>query len=262
MQPQLMIAGGLGFIFVMTCLGSATVLIFRKSDTGRIQQISIGFAAGVMIAASVWGLLIPAVEDAEARGLIGWIPAACGFAIGVFFMLGLDSLIPHLHPRSGVREGIAVKSKRSTLLLFAVTLHNIPEGMAIGLSFALAAQSNDPAMYSAALALAIGIGIQNFPEGAAIALPLRQDGVKPWKAFVLGCFSGVVEPIFGIVAVLLAVRIAPVMPWLLSFAAGTMIYVVVEELIPEAHLEGHSHAGTLSVMAGFVLMMVLDMTLG
>jgi len=262
MQPVLMTGGGLGFIFITTCLGAATVFVFRKSIPGKFQQIFLGFAAGVMIAASIWGLLIPAIEEAETRGLIGWIPAACGFVLGVAFLIGLDHMIPHLHPFSDVKEGPASTSKRTSLLIFAVTLHKIPEGMAVGLSFALAAQHDDPAMYAAATALAIGIGIQNFPEGAAISLSLRQEGLSTWKSFWLGCLSGAVEPVFGFLAVILAVWLAPIMPWLLSFAAGATIYVVVEELIPEAHLGEHSHAGTLSVMVGFLVMMILDMVLG
>ena len=262
MQSFLMVSGGLGFIFLMTCLGSAMVFIFRNTSSGKIQQISMGFAAGVMIAASVWSLLIPAIEEAEAQGLTGWIPATGGFTLGVIFLLVLDNLIPHLHPQSGIREGLATNSKRTTLLFLAVTLHNIPEGMAVALSFALAIQQNDPTMYTAAIALAVGIGIQNFPEGAAISIPLRQDGISTGKSFMIGCLSGVVEPIFGILTVLLAVWIAPIMPWLLSFAAGAMIYVVVEELIPAARLDERSHAGTLSVMAGFLLMMTLDVALG
>ena len=257
-----MAGGGLGFIFLMTCLGGATVFFFRKSAPGVFQQIFLGFAAGVMIAASVWSLLLPAIEEAEAQGLIGWIPAACGFALGVLFLLLLDNLIPHLHPFSNVQEGPSSTSKRSTLLFFAVTLHNIPEGMAVGLSFALAAQNDDQALYAAAFALALGIGIQNFPEGAAISLPLRQEGMSSGKAFWFAFVSGVVEPIFGAVAVILAMLLVPIMPWMLAFAAGAMIYVVVEELIPEAHLGEHTHAGTLGVMAGFLLMMVLDVALG
>jgi len=259
----LIISGGIGFIFIMTCLGAATVFIFRKTASGKFQQIFLGFAAGVMIAASIWSLLIPAIEEAEAQGFIGWIPAACGFVLGVLFLLGLDHIIPHIHPSTNVREGIASASKRTTLLVSAVTLHNIPEGMAVGLSFALAAQhGSDPAMYAGAIALALGIGIQNFPEGAAISLPLRQEGIPTGKAFGLGCLSGAVEPVFACLAVLLAPWLAPVMPWLLSFAAGAMIYVVVEELIPEARLGDHSHAGTLGAMAGFLLMMILDVSLG
>lgn len=262
MQPLVMISGGIGFIFIMTCLGAATVFFFRKSVPGIFSQVFLGFAAGVMIAASIWSLLIPAIEEAETQGLTGWIPAACGFALGVLFLLGLDHVIPHIHPVSDVREGPASTSKRTTLLIFAVTLHNIPEGMAVGLSFALAAQHNDPAMFAAAVALSLGIGIQNFPEGAAISLPLRQEGMTSGKTFAMACLSGAVEPVFGIIAVLLAVWLAPIMPWVLSFAAGAMIYVVVEELIPEANLGEHSHAGTLGVMAGFLVMMVLDVALG
>ena len=256
------VAGGLGFIFVMTCLGAATVFFFRKTAPGGFQQIFLGFAAGVMIAASVWSLLIPAIEEAEAKGMIGWIPAAGGFVLGVLLLLGLDRIIPHIHPMTNTREGPASLSKRTTLLIFAVTLHNIPEGMAVGLSFAFAVQHDNPAMYASAIALALGIGIQNFPEGAAISLPLRQEGISAVKAFLLGCLSGAVEPIFGIIAVLLAFLIAPFMPWLLSLAAGAMIYVVVEELIPAAHLGEHSHKGTLGVIGGFLVMMVLDVALG
>ena len=263
MQSVLWAGGGLGFIFVMTCLGAATVFFFRKAAPENFKQIFLGFAAGVMIAASVWSLLIPAVEAAEERGQIGWIPAAFGFILGVLFLLGLDNFIPHLHPFTNVQEGLVSASKRTTLLISAVTIHNIPEGMAVGLSFALAAQNDgNPAMYAAAVALALGIGIQNFPEGAAISLPLRQEGASTSKAFWLGCLSGSVEPVFGFMTFFLAVWIAPVMPWLLSFAAGAMMYVVVEELIPEAHLGKHSDKGTLGVMAGFLVMMVLDVALG
>ena len=262
MQSILFVSAGLGFIFFMTCLGAATVFFFRKSSVSKFRQIFLGFAAGVMIAAAVWSLLIPAIDEAKAQGLHGWIPAACGFALGVLFLLGLDNLIPHLHPFTDVPEGPDSTSKRTTLLFSAVTLHNIPEGMAVGLSFALAVQHNDPLMYSSAFALALGIGIQNFPEGAAISLPLLEEGVSRRKAFGLACMSGAVEPLFGFIAMFLAAMIAPVMPWLLSFAAGAMIYVVVEELIPEAQLNEHSHAGTLGFMAGFLIMMILDVSLG
>jgi ZIP family zinc transporter len=262
MKPLLMTAGGLGFIFLMSCLGSATVFFFRKAAPETFKRIFLGFAAGVMIAASIWSLLIPAIEIAEQRGQIGWIPAACGFVLGVMFLLFMDTIIPHLHPFADTPEGPASASKRTTLLIAAVALHNIPEGMAVGLSFALAAQGNDPALFTAAAALALGIGIQNFPEGAAVTLPLRQEGVSRARAFGLGCLSGAVEPVFGFLTVLLAAWVAPAMPWLLSFAAGTMLYVVVEELIPEAHLGDHSNAGTMGVMAGFLIMMVLDVALG
>jgi ZIP family zinc transporter len=257
------VAGGTGFIFLMTSLGSSMVLFFRKTASQGFQKVFLGFAAGVMIAASVWGLLNPAIAEAEARGQPGWIPAAGGFLLGVLFLYLLDRMIPHLHPASNVTEGIPSHAKRTTLLVWAVTLHNIPEGMAVGLSFALAAQHpEDPGLYTAALALALGIGIQNFPEGAAISIPLRQEGMGLRRSFLLGCLSGAVEPVFGIITVFLAPLIAPGMPWLLAFAAGAMMYVVVEELIPEANLGSHSNMGTLGVMAGFLLMMILDVTLG
>ncbi|MFR3730401.1 ZIP family metal transporter [Lacrimispora sp.] len=268
MTPVLWAAGGTGFTFLMTTLGASVVFFFRKEVNQAVQRIFLGFAAGVMIAASVWSLLIPAIQEAEAAGGIGWIPAAGGFLLGVLFLIVLDSLLPHLHPdmsnpKSNEAEGISSTWKRTTLLVMAVTLHNIPEGMAVGLAFALAAQhGNDPALYTSAMALAIGIGIQNFPEGAAISLPLRQEGLTTGKAFIRGSMSGIVEPVFGILTVLIAGSIAPLMPWLLSFAAGAMMYVVVEELIPEAHLGEHSNAGTLGVMGGFLIMMILDVALG
>lgn len=268
MSPILWAAGGTGFTFLMTTLGAAVVFFFRKDVNASIQRIFLGFAAGVMIAASVWSLLIPAIEEAESIGGIGWIPAAGGFALGVAFLIVLDTYLPHLHPdmsNPGLNEAEGVSStwKRTTLLVMAVTLHNIPEGMAVGLAFALAAQhGNDPALFASATALAIGIGIQNFPEGAAISLPLRQEGLSTKQAFIKGSLSGIVEPIFGILTVLIAGGIAPLMPWLLSFAAGAMMYVVVEELIPEAHLGEHSNIGTLGVMSGFLIMMILDVALG
>lgn len=263
MESILWAAGGTGFTFLMTTLGAAIVFLFKKQNTGNTQKIFLGFAAGVMIAASVWSLLIPAIEEAESLGQIGWVPAAGGFILGVGFLLLLDTLLPHLHPGSDEPEGLKSSMKRTTMLIFAVTLHNIPEGMAVGLSFALAAQhGGDPALYAAAIALAIGIGIQNFPEGAAVSLPLRQEGLSRTKAFICGSLSGLVEPVFGILTVLIAGVIAPYMPWLLSFAAGAMIYVVVEELIPEAHLGEHSNLGTMGVMAGFLIMMILDVALG
>ncbi|MDR1406244.1 MAG: ZIP family metal transporter [Prevotellaceae bacterium] len=263
MREILWVAGGTGFIFLMTCLGAAMVFFFRRRTARVMQTLFLGFAAGVMIAAAVFGLLSPAIDEAEALGQTGWLPAAGGCVLGALFLFGLDRLIPHLHPATNTQEGLSSSMKRTTLLVSAVTLHNIPEGMAVGLSFALAAQhGGDAAMYASAVALALGIGIQNFPEGAAISLPLRQEGMKAGRAFLLGCMSGIVEPVFGLAMVLLAGFIAPWMPWLLAFAAGAMLYVVVEELIPEAHLGEHSNAGTLSVMAGFVLMMILDVALG
>ena len=251
-------AGGTGFTFFMTALGASMVFFFRKKANTNIQRIFLGFAAGVMIAASIWSLLIPAIEEASEKGWPGWIPAAGGLILGAAFLILMDSLLPHLHLGETKPEGLSSSWKRTTLLVFAVTLHNIPEGMAVGVSFALAAQNgHDPTMYTAAMALAIGIGIQNFPEGAAISLPLRQEGLSTAKSFVLGSLSGLV-----VLTVLIAGFIQPLMPWLLAFAAGAMLYVVVEELIPEAHLGEHSNIGTLGVLSGFLVMMILDVALG
>ena len=262
-QSLLWAAGGTGFTFLMTTLGASMVFLFKRKMGGNTQKVFLGFAAGVMIAASVWSLLIPAIESAEESGTPGWLPAAGGFVMGIAFMFFLDSRMPHLHLDANTPEGVPSNLTRTALLVMAVTLHNIPEGMAVGLSFALAAQhGNDPALYAAAMTLALGMGIQNFPEGAAISLPLKSEGVGAGKAFLYGSMSGIVEPIFGILTVLIAGAISPLMPWLLAFAAGAMMYVVVEELIPEAHLGEHSHPGTLGVMAGFLIMMVLDVALG
>lgn len=260
MQMIFWAAAGTGFTFLMTALGAALVFFFRGTIRAGVQRVFLGFAAGVMIAASVWSLLIPAIEQGEAAGLPGWLPAGGGFLLGVGFLMLLDSVMPHLHPGAPTPEGAATSLRRTTLLMLAVTLHNIPEGMAVGLSFALAAQ--DGTGTAAALALALGMGIQNLPEGAAISLPLRQEGLPAWKCFVYGSLSGLVEPVFGVLVVLAAGGIQPLMPWLLAFAAGAMMYVVVEELIPEAHLGEHSNVGTLGVMAGFLVMMLLDVALG
>lgn len=255
--------GGTGFTFFMTALGAAVVFFFRGEIKDGFHRVFLGFAAGVMIAASVWSLLIPAIDQAEELGLIGWIPAAGGFLFGGVFLFLMDHVIPHIHAKSNVQEGIPAKLKRSTMLVFAVTLHNAPEGMAVGLAFALAVKEGaDPGAMAAAAALAVGIGIQNFPEGAALSLPLRQEGLSRKKAFAKGALSGVVEPIAGVLAAMLASGARQIMPWMLAFAAGAMIYVVVEELIPEASLDEHSHLGTWGVMAGFMLMMVLDVALG
>ncbi|MCC8128370.1 MAG: ZIP family metal transporter [Clostridiales bacterium] len=265
MLQDLACAGlGTGFTFLMTCAGAALVFFFRRNVSDALQRCFLGFAAGVMIAASVWSLLLPSIELGEEMGLPGWLPAATGFCLGVLFLLGLDHLLPHLHTVLNVREGLPAHLRRTTLLVLAVTLHNIPEGMAVGLSFALAAQSGggQSAAWAAAAALALGIGIQNFPEGAAVSLPLRNEGMSRPRAFAVGALSGVVEPIFGLLAVLAAGLLRPAMPWLLSFAAGSMLYVVVEELIPEANMSPHSDLGTLGAMAGFLIMMVLDVALG
>ena len=246
----------------MTALGASMVFLFRRQSSPSLHRMMLGFAAGVMIAASMWSLLIPAIEEAQAMGMAGWLPAAGGSALGIAFLLAMDALLPHLSPESfHWREG-ETSPRRTALMVLAVTLHNIPEGMAVGISFALASQNGDPAPLTAATALALGIGIQNFPEGAAIALPLRQEGMSRGKAFLMGALSGIVEPIFGLLTVLVVGSVGPLMPWLLSFAAGAMLYVVVEELIPEANLSQGGHAGTLGVMGGFLIMMILDVALG
>ena len=255
-------AGGTGFTCFMTALGSATVFLFRSRVNRQLHQLLLGFAAGVMIAASMWSLLIPAIEAAEEAGLPGWFPAAGGSVLGVLFLVTMNTLLPHLTPAclQAPRDG---SGRRSTLLVLAIAMHNIPEGMAVGISFALAARS-DPTLLPAAMALALGIGIQNFPEGAAISLPLRQAGMSRKKSFLIGAASGAVEPIAALFTVLAAGTVEPLMPWLLSFAAGAMLYVVVEELIPEANLR-HDHescGGTCGVMAGFLIMMILDVALG
>ncbi len=256
----LMAAGGTGITFLMTAIGAALVFFVAKKVNVIANRIFLGFAAGVMIAASVWSLLIPAMEEEQQRGGIGWIPAAGGLVLGVLFLMALDSIIPHLHPDSSQPEGVHTSMKRATLLMSAMTLHNIPEGMAVGLSFALAAENGMD--FTSAMVLAIGIGIQNLPEGAAVSLSMRKEGLSASKAFLRGSLSGLVEPVFGILVVLAASAIQPFMPWLLSFAAGAMLYVVVEELIPEAHLGEHSNVGTLGVIGGFLIMMILDVALG
>ena len=250
--------------FLGTSLGAACVFFMKHDMSERLSRILTGFAAGVMVAASIWSLLIPAMDQSEEMGKFAFVPAVAGFWGGILFLLLLDHIIPHLHRYSVSTEGPKSRLQRTTMMVLAVTLHNIPEGMAVGISFALAAQSGDPSLLPAATALALGIGIQNFPEGAAISLPLRQEGMSRTRSFLLGAASGVVEPIFAVLTVLIAGSVQPLMPWLLSFAAGAMLYVVVEELIPEANLrhDHETHGGTFGVMAGFLIMMILDVALG
>ncbi len=261
-NPLVLALLGTGFTFLATMIGSAAVFFVKKDGSVSAHKAFLGFASGVMIAASVWSLLLPAIEMAEEQGMAEWIPAAGGFVIGGLFLFLLDKILPHLHVGADKPEGVHSSFKRTTMLVLAVTLHNIPEGMAVGLSFALAAETGAPATFAGALALSIGMALQNLPEGAAISLPLKKEGVSSPKAFLYGTLSGVVEPVAGIIGVVLAVTVAQVMPFLLSFAAGAMIYVVVEELVPEAHGGGHSHAGTFGAMLGFAVMMVLDIALG
>lgn len=264
LSPILLALIGTSFTFLATALGAATVFFFKNDIPANLQRAFLGFAAGVMIAASVWSLLIPSLEMAEEQGaILGWLPAAGGFVLGGCFLLLLDRLLPHMHPGSNETEGLPSSFKKTTMLVLAVTLHNIPEGLAVGLAFGLAGGGQMNAMsLSGAIALSIGMALQNFPEGAAISLPLKKEGFSNRKSFIWGTLSGIVEPIAGVTGVLLAGSITGIMPWFLSFAAGAMIYVVVEELIPEAHLGEHSHTGTLSVMLGFLVMMILDVALG
>ena len=253
--------GGTGFTWLMTILGASVVLFSRRKTSQTLHHLMLGFAAGVMIASSMWSLLIPAIEAAQTCGLPNWLPAAGGFACGIAFLMGMDAVLPHLTPNTRIRD--AATQRRAILLALAITLHNVPEGMAVGVSFAQAA-GDASSKLPAALSLAFGVGIQNFPEGAAIALPLLQEGVSRKRAFLIGALSGVVEPLFGLLTVLLVGSLQNLLPWLLSFAAGSMLYVVVEELIPEANLrhDHKTHSGTLGVMSGFLMMMILDVALG
>lgn len=253
---------GVSFIFVMTTLGSAIVFFFKDKIEERLNKVFLGFASGVMIAASVWSLILPAIEQSKDLNIPEYLPAAVGFIFGGLFLLLLDKIIPHFHSEINQEEGVKSNFKRSTKLFLAVTLHNIPEGLSVGLGFGLGLVYNSPALISAGVGLALGIGLQNLPEGAAVALPLKEATGSNLKGFLYGTLSGLVEPIFAILGMILATKVVSIMPWALSFAAGAMIYVVVEELIPEAHLGEHSHYGTWAVMIGFVIMMILDVALG
>ena len=253
---------GLAIPFLGTTLGAAMVFLMKNKINNKIEKLLLGFASGVMIAASIWSLLIPAIEMSESQGKIAWVPAAIGFLLGITFLLVLDSIIPHLHLKSDKPEGIKSKLKKTTMMVFAVTLHNIPEGMAVGVTFAGALTQNAGITMAGAFALAIGIAIQNFPEGAIISMPLKSEGMSKPKAFLYGTLSGIVEPIGAIITILLTNTVVPMLPYLLAFAAGAMIYVVVEELIPESQAGKHSNIGTIGVAIGFVVMMILDVALG
>lgn len=248
--------------FLGTTLGSAMVFLMKDKINAKLEKILSGFASGVMIAASVWSLMIPALNMAEQQGKIAWMPAAIGFLLGIIFLLLLDNLIPHLHVHDQKPEGIKAKLKNATMLVLAVTLHNIPEGMAVGVVVAGSLIGNTGITTAGAIALAIGIAIQNFPEGAIISMPLKSEGVSKIKAFVYGTLSGIVEPIGAILTIIFTNTILPILPYILAFAAGAMIYVVVEELIPEAQEGKHSNFGTMGVALGFVVMMILDIGLG
>ena len=244
--------------FIGTTLGAACVLFMKKTLRKQVQRALAGFAAGVMVAASIWSLLIPAIEQSENMGALSVV----GFWIGVLFLLTLDHLIPHLHVGSEQSEGPKSKLGRTTMMVLAVTLHNIPEGMAVGVMYAGLLAGNTKITAASALALSLGIAIQNFPEGAIISLPLRAEGESKGKAFLGGVLSGVVEPVGAVLTIIAAQLIIPALPYLLSFAAGAMLYVVVEELIPEMSQGEHSNIGTVFFAVGFSLMMVLDVALG
>lgn len=248
--------------FIGTSLGASTVFLMKNKINAKVQKLLLGFAAGVMIAASIWSLLIPSMDMAEEQGKVMWIPAAIGFLLGMLFLLILDSFIPHLHLVTKKPEGVKAKLKNATMLVLAVTLHNIPEGMAVGVAFAGILSQNTTLTLTTALALSIGIAIQNFPEGAIISMPLKSEGLSKTKAFLYGSLSGIVEPIAAIITILLTSMISSILPYLLAFAAGAMLYVVVEELIPESQEGEHSNIGTVGVAIGFVLMMILDVVLG
>ena len=253
---------GLAIPFLGTTLGAAMVFLMKNKINNKVEKLLLGFASGVMIAASVWSLLIPSIDMAEEQGVIGWLPATIGFLLGIIFLLILDSIIPHLHLNSDKPEGVKAKLKKTTMMILAVTLHNIPEGMAVGVVFAGAISQNAGISMAGAFALAIGIAIQNFPEGAIISMPLKSEGTSKLKAFWYGTLSGIVEPIGAIITIALTNVVVPILPYFLSFAAGAMIYVVVEELIPESQNGEHSNIGTIGVAIGFVIMMILDVALG
>ena len=248
--------------FAGTMIGSATVLFMSDRFAGRIHNVLLGFASGVMIAASVWSLLIPAMNESSEMGKMAWVPAIVGFFIGILFMLLLDTFTPHLHPDSEKPEGPRSKLGRSSMLVLAVTLHNIPEGMAVGVVAAGVVTGEIGMSFAGALALAIGLAIQNIPEGAIISLPLRSAGNSRKRAFAYGTLSGIVEPIAAILTIVFIEHLIGVFPYMLAFAAGAMIYVVVEELIPESHNGRHSNLPTVAFAVGFALMMVLDVALG
>jgi len=248
--------------FLGTTLGAACVLFMKKSLNSLVQRSLTGFAAGVMVAASVWSLLIPAMEQAEGMGTWSFVPAVTGFWLGILFLLLLDKAVPHLHQGSSESEGPKTLLKRTTMLVLAVTMHNIPEGMAVGVVYAGWLSGNETITLAGAVTLAVGIALQNFPEGAIISMPLRAEGMKKGEAFLWGTLSGVVEPLAALFTIWAAHWIVPALPYLLSFAAGAMIYVVVEELIPEMSQGKHSNLGTICFSLGFTLMLALDVALG
>ncbi len=256
------IAIGLLIPFLGTTLGAACVFFLKNDLNPLVQKALLGFASGVMVAASVWSLLIPAIDMSDSMGKLAFLPAAVGFSIGMLFLLAMDRLVPHLHLNEDKPEGLPSSLKKTTMLVLAVTLHNIPEGMAVGVVFAGLLSGNEKITLAGAVALSVGIAIQNFPEGAIISLPLKGEGCSSRKAFVYGMASGVVEPIAAFITILLTAVVTPLLPYLLAFAAGAMLYVVVEELLPEASSGSHSNIGTIGFAVGFLIMMILDVALG
>lgn len=249
------------FTWGMTAIGAGMVFFFKEINK-KVLNIMLGFAAGVMIAASFWSLLAPAIEMAEEAGTPGYIPATIGFLIGGGFLWAVDKLLPHMHSGAAEPEGPKTSLQRSVLLVLAITLHNIPEGMAVGVAFGAAASGSSVATVSGAIALAIGIGLQNLPEGAAVSIPLRREGLSRSKSFLYGQASGVVEPIAGVIGAAMVMKMQSFLPYALSFAAGAMIYVVVEELIPEAQRGSDTDTSSIGVMMGFAVMMLMDVALG
>lgn len=247
--------------FIGTTLGAACVFFLKNEIKPLVQKSLLGFASGVMVAASVWSLLIPAIDMSDGMGRFAFVPAAVGFVIGILFLLSMDRIIPHLHLNSKEPEGRKSSLQKTTMLVLAVTLHNIPEGMAVGVVFAGLYSNQSDITLAGAIALAIGIAIQNFPEGAIISLPLKSEGSSKSKAFAHGMISGIVEPIAAAITILLSRFIIPILPYLLAFAAGAMIYVVVEELLPEASEGEHSNTATIGFALGFLIMMILDVAL-
>lgn len=245
-----------------TMIGSAFVFFMKEDLSPRVQKTLLGFASGVMVAASVWSLLIPSMEMVESDGVLSVVPAAVGFLLGMGFLLLLDELTPHLHLGSNQPEGLRSHLSRTAMLALAVTIHNLPEGMAVGVVFAGASQGAASISLASAIAVSLGIAIQNIPEGAIISMPMRAEGNSRWRSFLIGSLSGAVEPLGGLAVVLLASLLIPVLPYMLAFAAGAMFYVVVEELIPEASSGHHSNFSTIGFAIGFVLMMVLDVVMG
>ncbi len=253
---------GIAIPFLGTTLGAAMVFLLRKNISEGLEKILLGFAAGVMLAASIWSLIQPAIEQSSNMGRWAFLPALVGFLAGILLMLLIDTVVPHLHANSDTPEGMSSKLKKTTMMTLAVTMHNVPEGMAVGVVFAAALSGQVQISMLGALSLAIGIAVQNFPEGAIISLPLRAEGMSKGKAFLGGFLSGVVEPIAAVITLFLSQLIAPALPYLLSFAAGAMIYVCVEELIPESQHGKHSNWPTIATAVGFALMMTLDVALG